>query len=327
MFCYDFLQADTDIPKTPVAFFAKEKAKIIALIVQNTDIKCDVCIKGKYGPAVAICCYCQKFLCSRCHDFHKDVPQSQDHETIELAEAHKEEMCGLEKRLATLPFCCLIHRSQELKFYCTSCHAPVCPECTLDRSHAGHNFSLLSDFTGKEKSDLQNTLGDALGAIDQLDKVINNGVILKDEIESQQLLLHASITNAFDKLFDVLKSRKDALIVEGNEIALSKATRVLLQTEALQRARDGLAEATEAVKAGLQCSFSADLLVTKAEMKSNLLELLEAFKKIPLQFTETKDFNCNLDYDNIVAMIEKFGSFKSMSKLAATRMRVLNKNI
>ena len=299
-------QVDED---NSVASLEKEKAKIIALMAQSEVIKCDVCIQGKYGPAIAVCCCCRKFLCSRCHDFHKDVPQSQYHETLELADVGKEEM-QLEKRLATVPFCCMAHPSQELKYYCTLCHVPVCSECTMDKPHTGHDFSLLLDFTAKEKLDLQAVLTDALSAIDQLGKVVKDGVILISGIESEQLSLHASITSTFDKLFDVLKSRKDALLAEVNDIAMSKTTRILLQTEELQRTIDKLAESTGSVKESLQCSFPADLLVTKTAMKSNLLDLLEAFKKAPLKFTETRDFNCSLDSSNLASMIGAFGSFK-----------------
>ena len=92
------------------------------LQMESAVWKCDLCLEdGNESIATNWCQNCDKFLCTRCNQFHNKLYRQ--HESIELAEITKEEI-----RKAMWTDMCKIHSKFE-ESYCNRCNKCFCDVC------------------------------------------------------------------------------------------------------------------------------------------------------------------------------------------------------
>ena len=151
------------------------------------DPYCETCFENK-NKKLGVECFCECcniFMCTQCHDVHKQMPFSQNHQVLRGSK--------MPKSLADKPvkyLNCELHINNIYDRYCLKHHVMVCSEC-LKQSHRGCHVDTITDlckilctddiksFTAvvsKIKSNVQNTQSKLQNNISDLTKERENEI-------------------------------------------------------------------------------------------------------------------------------------------------------
>ena len=184
------------IPQNVRLSYEAEVAMYEMKIKKKVPSECGECSRAPPQPIVAFCCTCRRFLCQPCHE-HNCVFRylALNHKVLKLEEARKREINDELKQNIPPPFLhCQEHTDTEVKFYCTTCKALVCIQCTVIQ-HAGHKFDEFRSYAQKQKDNLNHSAQSMTDAITKLNEAIANWKVMTEclRINSSHSILITSL--------------------------------------------------------------------------------------------------------------------------------------
>ena len=293
--------------------FEVEVAGYMSKIVSNSEVCCDECKDGSSGPAVVFCCTCRQFLCSYCHDYHRNSRKLSKHDMVGL------DQVGAKQLMTTMKpreyYCSQPnHEDNKLNFYCETCNLLVCLHCTTV-AHKDHGVTELSTAAEAHRGDMRGTLQcvqDTLaGAIDANKKVT-------EEVEISKSNAHLAINQAFEILQITLEERKKALLSDLEAISLSKTTALTLQREQLEEIVDDIGRYTEAASHILQTHTDYEVVAMGGLIPTKLKATLNRVQTMSLTPTQHSDISVSVQTDALVRELSKFGHVSEMSPSSST---------
>lgn len=273
--------------------------------VEPGSLACTSC-KSK-DHAMSRCNDCANFLCESCDNAHKYMRCFENHKVVLLDELRN----STEKVVIHKPLFCAAHPSENLKYYCFSCHVPVCNDCLIaDHKGADHPYELISDAEKRIRPEIEELMQNAHAKIAQCDVAAGNLSNALTELQNQH-------DNARGLIEDNYKSFK--LILEKcREKALKDLERLHSERELhIMESLHNVEKTVENIEG--TCKFTNKVL-----QQSNGSELLSLKKLIFNQIhylmanTPNTDLNYSLEFDSKYEKFEvlaqdTFGKFRTES--------------
>ncbi|XP_038048746.1 E3 ubiquitin-protein ligase TRIM71-like [Patiria miniata] len=173
------------------------------------EVKCTSCDRA--NPATCRCTNCQDFLCDTCTLSHKSLKILQHHELIEI-NLWRQQNKSFEQN-------CPKHSGEPISFYCQTCKALVCKDCTdLDHRPPQHNTCSLL-----EGAVLCRRTVDKLLTLSRQTEAKFKGAweiltSMKAELMETTKSLRYQVQDAFKKERDVLEEREKEFLSKINVI-------------------------------------------------------------------------------------------------------------
>ena len=210
------------VEKMPSNHFINNMLEFLSLQQQAKSIKCQPC-KAK-NPATSRCVSCEKYLCGKCLQAHKDWPDFEDHVLLTLEELTKPENRG---KARGKPRC--EKHGKVLKFYCETCKVLVCRYC-VDMKHQWpeHTWFPLADVVVQHKKSLktssaifQKQMNEAVQSNMKIQHALetlkNNTTKAKDDIMQQQQEILSAFTKNLEEETAILLGQVDKKYNDANE--------------------------------------------------------------------------------------------------------------
>ena len=116
------------------------------------EVENDVSSRSESRSASWWCVQCEKCLCDKCLDAHRQWGEFAEHKCIAIEEfAHnpKPVLSSVAAKLEELEMC--KHHSKPLDFYCKTCRCLICHYCTV-KNHRDHEYEdKLTEVANEEK--------------------------------------------------------------------------------------------------------------------------------------------------------------------------------
>ncbi|GFV26790.1 e3 ubiquitin-protein ligase TRIM33 [Trichonephila clavipes] len=152
------------IPGLPLDYIACNRIDLKAM--EKTQIVCTSC-KAK-ETAVARCTECATFLCPNCVTAHQFMRCFESHKVLSF-----DEMKGGGESFTTIhkPVACASHPDEVMKYYCHTCHVPICNECmVVDHKQPEHCYEKAVDAEQKQREELKNLITESKSKVQYCDE-------------------------------------------------------------------------------------------------------------------------------------------------------------
>ncbi|XP_019645211.1 PREDICTED: tripartite motif-containing protein 3-like [Branchiostoma belcheri] len=115
------------------------------------------------------CMECEDFLCVHCHGVHAKLRATRVHTVLSIRELSSEGGSA-QIRAYTKATLCPVHEGETMRFYCETCHKPICRDCTvLDHSKPDHKYVYFKDALASRKDEIQGLLNSCRGMVEGLE--------------------------------------------------------------------------------------------------------------------------------------------------------------
>ena len=143
----------------------------------------------------------------------------------------------------------------------------------------------------------------------------NTQLLLKMKITSSKIEADDKICQAFATLHELIDQCKKVLLTENSRIEMSKATRLSIQLEDIQRLSESVSQCCS-----LATSEYSDvqLLSIADTLHNRLVSLQQQFTITPLDLCETPDIMVDVNTDALADVIAEFGGVADLSPSNST---------
>ncbi len=279
--------------------------------VISSPSKCDSCDDVSDDVAsIAYCKDCDDMLCAECWTIHKRIKITKFHSTFALEDLKKMNVPELQKILSpmmsSVPMC-PDHDDQKLSFYCTTCCVPVCIGCTVDKHNKdnGHLVQEISTHVTQAKTNILqeiNRLPDKRARFEQVMENIDN---TKKQIKIRKTEVDDVLRKAFAILRQLIDEREKSLLTENSQIALSKATRLSIQQEDIQRLSESINQCYSLASVATNEYSDVQLVSIAHTLHNRAVSLQQQFTNIPLDMCQT---SAEVNTNTLADMITEFGN-------------------
>ncbi|XP_078699889.1 E3 ubiquitin-protein ligase TRIM45-like [Branchiostoma floridae x Branchiostoma belcheri] len=145
--------------------------------VEDDKVYCDLC---EEEVATCGCVVCEEFLCDECARAHRRFKRNRDHEVISVAELKEQLITKTSSVKSTSLPMCPKHEDEKLKFYCETCHSPICRDCTV-LQHKDHKYGYLTDVVSDVRTKIKEKLKAARPKIEEYRDAA--GVVAENQAE------------------------------------------------------------------------------------------------------------------------------------------------
>ena len=305
----------SSLPQNLYLGFEVEVAGYMSKIVSNSEVCCDECIDGHNGPAEVFCCTCHQFLCSYCHDYHRNSRKLSKHNMVGL---DKEGAKQLQATIIKPEECyCPYHEERALRLYCETCNLLVCRGCTTG-DHKGHSVTELAAVAMTHRGAIEEVLTNARGIVTMLTGAIDENWKVIEQVGICKRNAHLTINQAFEILQITLEERKKALLSDLEAISLSKTTALTLQREQLEEIVDDIGRYTEAASHILQTHTDHEVVAMGGLIPTELKATLNRVQTLSLTPTQHSDISVSVQTESLLGELSKFGHVSEMSPLSST---------
>ena len=230
--CCPICSQSLDLQKEfPLNFVANNMINLAA-VNENTplDFICDSC--ETEGEKVTMrCSHCHLFLCAFCTTAHRRMSATKTHLLQPVEDLRGQIFKGNHPRR---PSFCLTHSSERLCYFCQTCKASTCRQCSLT-THERHERRSIGEAAKTFKLNMVNLTEQIKGKRKHLSE---QGTIVEGEISSIQnhkKKIRVNIEEYFQMLIEALKNRMNELVNEVESLSATKLDLLFSRQEKLQQ--------------------------------------------------------------------------------------------
>ena len=282
--------------------YEAQVAEYKMLMKEDVSIPCDHCVKGR---ADVFCCDCCEFLCEKCADHHRSWRKTHDHELVSCGKEDCKE--NILEKISHKPLNCQIHSKESVDYYCTTCSALLCLRCVVGK-HRDHAYEELDTVRGNEKTELLSYLEKAETARSKLKDSISHVEKVIQHVQVNHKEANRKIEEVFAQLQRRLKARKDVLLAESADIALSKETALSLQCEDLKKMESAISEMCTKLVSVTQDYTAIEMLSVKQPVSNRAKQLLGKYNKCMLAPCKLESIPASLTSSQLETDIDGFGA-------------------
>lgn len=209
---------------------------------KNSTPRCTAC-KNKKTDAVGRCYECNNFLCTCCVMAHQFMHCFEGHRVTSLD--MKEEPVAVNGKsglngLLEKPTYCSRHKTEVVKFYCSTCSAIICQECTILEHPAGlHETERLTDIGPKQQELIAQLIQESRARASDLYKNMEQN---QSKVQIQYHKAQNEIHETFQFYRSMIEERKQELLKELEGIF---STKQVQNTIAGQKTTDAIERVTQ----------------------------------------------------------------------------------
>ena len=294
------------IPQNLHLGFEVEVAGYMSKIGSDGEKSCDVCIDGGKGPAVVFCCTCGQFLCTFCHEHHKDSKILHHHQMVGL---DKESLRLLPSIMTSTEHLCSQPHHQnseeESKFYCETCQCLACRDCTLVL-HKDHRIAEVCNIAKVQRDGMREALVCAQEVTLKLTSAIDANDKMAQQVETSRENATLLINQEFEQLHQTIEERKKTLLSGLEAISLSKTTALTLQKEQFVKMQDEIGGYTE-ISHILQTHTDHEVVALGVLLPTELKATLKKVANVSLTPSQNNDMHVSLPTDSLMKALSLFG--------------------
>lgn len=283
--------------------------------VDGASLHCTAC-KSKESNATARCFDCANFLCSNCVMAHQFMHCFEGHRVMTLGElqnSSKEDL-KVEK-----PVSCLRHKNELLRYFCKSCNAPICKECTvLDHPKGLHEYDYLTDVATKQLGLVNQLIDESKLKTSDLRNSLKNVEHTSTRLQVQYHKAQNEINETFQFYRSVLEERKQEALKELDGVYNSKQVSLSVLCQKVQDSIDKIYQTCDFMERMLKYASSTEVLLFKKLLDAKIQTILNYNPDLNMQNAYDIEFVSN--YQAIqVGVRNTFGYIRSNTEVQANK--------
>ncbi|XP_077993849.1 E3 ubiquitin-protein ligase TRIM45-like [Glandiceps talaboti] len=148
-----------DVSKLTTNFFMNNSIEIYHRLKEFSKggpIQCEGC----QNTVTHRCVECRYYLCKSCLKVHRNLPSTNAHQLVTIEDYRTAE--STRSTVIQTVECCSIHPTNEIEFYCDTCQASVCTDCTIVNhcipQHVRRDLKDVADEYQKQLKDMVDKL-------------------------------------------------------------------------------------------------------------------------------------------------------------------------
>ncbi|XP_067140184.1 E3 ubiquitin-protein ligase TRIM45-like [Centruroides vittatus] len=173
------------VKKLPLNYMLLHEMIVDAMNLDPNAVFCDLCTSETI--ANDHCMDCLLNLCNFCSEAHNRQKKTYNHKVIALEEAIKQGIC-----ISRKPVLCLIHPTEEIHYFCTSCLEVLCNSCSVIHNQ-NHKFDTIKNTAEKQINILEALISQTRSNIELLSKSI-------EKIQDTNVKLKIRVTNITEEV-------------------------------------------------------------------------------------------------------------------------------
>ncbi|KFM56989.1 Brain tumor protein, partial [Stegodyphus mimosarum] len=303
--CPDCLQEtklDTKgVSGLPLDYIACNRIDLKAM--EKTQIVCTSC-KAK-ETAVARCTECATFLCPNCVTAHQFMRCFESHTVLSF-----DEMKGDGDSFTTIhkPVTCNSHPDEVMKYYCHTCHVPICNECMiLDHKQPEHCYEKAVDAEQKQREELRNLISESESKVQFCEEAASVLDTHLSDLQMQYDNARSYIEETFQSYKAILERQQEQLLKELDSIHSSQELQIMETFHNVEKTIEKIDDACKFAERLLSCGNTLEILSLIHIVGTQLLSLINNTPKLDISVgiafeTDEKKFEASIQ--------EHFGKVK-----------------
>lgn len=232
--------------------------------IENMQIVCTSC-KAK-EKAVARCSDCATFLCPNCVTAHQYMRCFENHKVVSFEEMKN----SGDNMTIHKPVTCQSHTDKVMKYYCYTCHVPVCNECmVVEHKQPDHHCEKASDAEPKQREELKNLVAESRNKIKFCEETSTFLSNCLSELQMQRDNVKSHVEETFQSYKVILEKNVEQLLKELGTLHANHELKVMETFHSVEKTIEKIDDA---------CSFANRLLT-----HGNTLEILSLKKFVGTQ--------------------------------------------
>lgn len=228
------------------------------------------------------------------------------HEVVTLDEMRKDG----KKITVHKPLVCDFHVAENLVYYCTTCHVPVCNECikTDHKPNSGHQCDGMLDSEMRVRQELEKMLEESKTKVDLLVKASGELTSSLEELANQRSTAKDLINESYQSYKAVLEKCRDNILKELNELHHERELKIMDMTERVEKYISDLEDACKFTSRLMENGTIAEIMYLRNTVGARLLNLNANTPKPEKTFSVEfyADFN---EFEKTVKTV--FGKFRT----------------
>lgn len=285
----------------------------------SPTVFCTSC-KSKTSDAVARCFDCEHFLCPNCvmaHQFmhcfegHRVLNLTPENGTVNGSNGKDELKNGTENKIVACPR----HKTEPLKYFCRTCNAPVCKECTLLEHPSGlHDCEHIGEAGPKQLELMNQAVQESKTKATDIRNMLKNLEHTSGRLQVQYHKAQNEINDTFQFYRSMLEERKQELLKELESVFSSKQMSLNVVGQKAQETIDKIYQTCEFFERLTKHAGLVECLLFKKLLDSKLQSLTSYNPEANLQTACDLEFVSN--YQAIqVGVRNTFGYVRSSSEV------------
>lgn len=177
---------------------------------------------------------------------------------------------------------CAKHSNQPLSFFCQTCSATICRDCTVleHKDKDGHEIKDISDAESEQRTELRGEISNVKAAMDDLEQRLLHLEAERDNLTVAKDTALKSVDDAFEKYGRMLEVRRLQLTKEVMESYNSKQEDILKFSQEISGHWKELSEASMRSNRLLQRGPLAEVVSTKLKLQETTSKVKESVDKL-----------------------------------------------
>ncbi|GIY76971.1 brain tumor protein [Caerostris darwini] len=264
------------ISALPLDYVACNRIDLKAM--EKTQIVCTSC-KAK-ETAVARCTECATFLCPNCVTAHQFMRCFESHKVVSF-----DEMKGGGESFTTIhkPVACASHPDEVMKYFCHTCHVPICNECMIvDHKQPEHCYEKAVDAERKEREELQSLVAESKSKVQFCDEATSILDANLSDLQMQRDNVKSHIEETFQSFKALLEKQKENVLKELESVHSSQELQVMETYHNVEKTTDKIEDACKFTERLLACGNTLEILSLAHVVGKQLLLLINNTPKLDI---------------------------------------------
>ena len=298
---------DITLPKgsvdlLPPAFFInriKEVHTNFSKVHGQVEAACEMCSLGE--KAEAFCRQCAQFVCAECVKSHGRMKVFSSHaiSTLDELKEGKASEIAIQEPLKV----CEQH-DEPMKIYCFDCDSFICRDCII-KDHNGHNHDFIKAVGPKMKKEILEKLNPLREVKATLSCAMKEVAGTKSDVAAQVDQAAAHIEDSFDWFFQVLITKKQALVEEAKTKGAEKLERLSGQEKKFSISAAVIQSVIEYAEQCVEHSCDREIVAVRGEVLSRIdREVKQRFTEDELEPVEEADIGAEVQLEGVQQILE-----------------------
>ena len=298
---------DVTLPKgsvdlLPPAFFInriKEVHTNFSKVHGQVEAACEMCSLGE--KAEAFCRQCAQFVCAECVKSHRRMKVFSSHAISTLDELKE----GKASEIAIQePVKVCEQHDEPMKIYCFDCDSFICRDCII-KDHNGHNHDFIKAVGPKMKKEILEKLNPLREVKATLSCAMKEVAGTKSDVAAQVDQAAAHIEGSFDRLFQVLITKKQALVEEAKTKGAEKLERLSGQEKKFSISAAVIQSVIEYAEQCVKHSSDREIVAVRGEVLSRIdREVKQGYTEDELEPVEQADIGAEVQLEGVQEVLE-----------------------
>ena len=239
----------------------KEVYNLMTKVSGHQQVTCNNCTTT--NATGYYCQECDKFLCQKCIDVHKNWAAHTDHKIVSLDEVSISTSQLLPEKQEIK---CSNHNKHS-KIFCRTCEELICRDCIV-RIHRDHDYNVVSDCYSQHRHNLETSVESVRDNISILRAILTALPAKENEIKEQGEVIKEEIHVMVEEMIDVLRQSERQLTREVDIVTGHKLQVLSEDKKKSEKRLSELKDCQAFVEQSLKiCSQQEVVISTKQMMK------------------------------------------------------------